>query len=138
MGIEVRPLEASDLPALQAALDKNTFHPGEWQVEHFYNQPPVEGVYQAPVYTEVVESQNGPIAFARYTKTLRISCVWSDPEEYSRNAKAIIVGLVGAVAKARNSGFSEIIVTTSHPKLADFLTNVMKMAKSDSEYLLQL
>jgi hypothetical protein len=138
MAINIRALGANDLPALQAAIDRDKLHPGEWKVEHFYDQPAIENLYQAPVYTQVIENQNGPIAFVRYTKTLRISCVWNDAEDYSRNAKAVILGLANAVKLARGDGYSEIVITTSHPKLADFLTKVMKLTKSDSEYLLQL
>jgi len=125
MPINIRIFTDADIPALQKAIDADTFHPGEWQVDHFTTTP-----------TDVIEDQNGPIAFVRYTKTLRISCVWSDGADISRNARAIIQGLNAAVQKARASGFTEIIITTSHKRLADFFTTVMKMTKSGDEYLL--
>ena len=116
---------------LQKAIDADTFHPGEWKVEHFlplFNQPPVT--------TNIIEDNDGPIAFVRYTKTLRISCVWNDGADTSRNAKAIIFGIKDAVEKARASGFSEIIITTSHPKLAAFFERILKMTRSSDEYTL--
>jgi hypothetical protein len=86
--------------------------------------------------TNVIEDSKGPIAFVRYTKTLRISCVWSDGNDISRNARAIIQGINDAVQKARDSGFSEIIITTNHKKLAVFFEQVIKMTKSGDEYIL--
>jgi hypothetical protein len=131
MTIEIRNLTEDDIPALQKAIEVDTFHPGEWKVEDFLSSPD-----KPPVATNVIEDQNGPIAFVRYTKTLRISCVWNDGADVSRNARAIIQGIHDAVLKARASGFSEIIITTSHSKLATFFERVMKMTKSGDEYLL--
>jgi D-aminopeptidase len=72
----------------------------------------------------------------RYTKTLRISVVWNDGEDNSRNARAIIFGIRNAAEKAVASGFTEIIIATSHPKMRVFLERVMKMTRSGDEYLL--
>lgn len=136
--IDIREFTAEDVPALQGAIDRDTIHPGEWTVEHFYDPDPDPDSteYRAPVTTNVIEDQHGPLAFVRYTKTLRISCVWSDAEDFSRNARAIIHGIKDAVEKARASGFSEIIITTSHPKLAEFFSRVLKMNHSGDEYIL--
>lgn len=124
--IVIRKFTNEDVPALQKAIDADQFHSGEWQVDHF----------TAPTTTNIIEDQHGPIAFVRYTKTLRISCVWNDAADNSRNARAIIQGLRDAVEKARVSGFTEIIITTDHPKLAEFFEKVMKMTRSNGEYLL--
>lgn len=124
--INIRPWSVEDVPALQKAIDADTFHPGEWSVEHF----------TPPVTTSVIEDQDGPIAFVRYTKTLRISCVWNDSSDVRRNARAIVQGINDAVQKARASGYSEIIITTSHSKLATFFERVMKMTRSGNEYVL--
>ena len=134
--MDIREFAAEDVPALQEAIDSDKFHPGEWKVEHFYNPVPDPNVYRAPVSTNVIEDQYGPIAFVRYTKTLRISCVWYDGDDISRNARAIIQGIRDAVTKARACGFSEVIITTSHPKLATFFEDVIKMTKSGDEYVL--
>jgi len=124
--VNIRDFTQEDIPALQKAIDADTFHPGEWQVDHF----------TPPVKTNVIEDSEGPIAFVRYTKTLRISCVWNDTADTRRNARAIIQGLADAVQKARGSGFTEIIITTSHPQLATFFEKIMKMTKSGDEYIL--
>lgn len=134
--IDIRQFTKEDVFALQKAIDADTFHPGEWTVEHFYNPTPDPKKYNPPVMTTIIEDQHGPIAFVRYTKTLRISCVWNDAADNSRNARAIIQGIKDAVEKARASGFSEIIITTDHPKLADFFERILKMTPSSGEYLL--
>lgn len=128
--ISIRELTQEDIPALQSAIDRDKFHPDEWRVDHFL---PGSG---APVVTEIIEDGGGPIAFVRYTKTLRISCVWNDADKGTKNARAIIHGIRAAVLKARESGFSEITITTSHPKLAVFLTRIIGMTKSSDEYIL--
>jgi hypothetical protein len=123
----MRPFNPADIPVLEGAIERDQFHPGEWKVEHF-----TEG----PVSSSVIEDDKGPIVFVRFTKTLRISVVWNDASDTSRNARAIIFGIKDAVDKARASGFTEIIITTSHPKLQVFLERVMKMSRSGDEYLL--
>jgi hypothetical protein len=133
--MDIRDLNPTDLTALQEAIDRDTFHSGEWTKEHFYQQSETS---LPSVYTQVIENKNGPIAFVRYTKTLRISCVWNNTEETSRNAKAIILGIHNAAEMARASGFSEIVITTNYKPLADFFTKVLKMKHSQDEYFLQL
>lgn len=132
MKIRERELTIDDVVPLRGAISRDTFHPGEWEVSHFFSQP------GQPVSSHVIEDEKGPIAFVRFTKTLRISCVWNDGEDFSRNARAIIFGIRKAVERARASGFTEIIITTSHPKLAEFLTRVIGMSKSDGEYLMSV
>jgi hypothetical protein len=127
--LTIRPFTTEDVPDLEKAIAADVFHPGEWKVSDFTSTQP-------PVVTNVISDKAGPIAFVRYTKTLRISCVWNDGTDISRNASAIIQGIQDAVSKARTSGFSEIIITTSHPKLASFLVRIMGMTKSSDEYLL--
>ena len=125
-----RPMTEQDYPALQAAIDRDIFHPGEWKVEHFIHTP------ESPKVSTVIEDSKGPIAFVRFTKTLRICCVWNDETDNSRNARAVIFGVHDAVAMARANGFTEIIIQSDHEKLATFLTEVLKMTKSGSEFLL--
>ena len=127
--IDIRQMTESDKPALQDAITRDVFHPGEWKVEHF-DQP--------NILSQVIEDSQGPIAFVRFTKTLRISCVWNDGENVARNARAIIFGIQKAVERARASGYTEIIITTSHDKLAKFFVKVMKMTRSDNEFILQV
>jgi hypothetical protein len=125
-----RALTEQDIPALQAAITRDTFHQGEWEVNDFIHTP------TSPKVSTVIEDAQGPIAFVCFTKTLRITCVWNDEVENHRNAKAIIFGIRDAVQLARANGFTEIIITTTHDKLATFFTQVMKMKQSGSEFLL--
>jgi len=134
--IGIQDFTADDVAALQKAIDADKFHPGEWKVTDFWNPTPDPEVYNPLVTSEVITDSTGPIAFVRFTKTLRISCIWNDGEDIQRNAKAIIHGIRDAIAKARASGFSEIIITTTHQRLATFFDKVMNMTKSGDEYIL--
>ena len=129
--IQITPFDPKDSPALQTAIDGAVFHPGAWTLADFISDDP-----DRPKVVAVISDQNGPIAYTRYTKLLRVCCVWNDEADYSRNAKAIIFGIKDAVTRARASGFTEIIIQSSNPKLANFLENVLKMKKSDGEFLL--
>lgn len=128
--ITTRALTEQDYPSLQTAIDSGTIHPGEWKVEDFIHTAEV------PKVSTVIEDSQGPIAFVRFTKTLRICCVWNDEVDHHRNARAVIFGIRDAVVMARANGFTEIIIQTSHMKLATFLTEVMKMKQSGSEFTL--
>ena len=127
--IDIKPLQPEDMPALSDAIGRDTFHPGTWTVDDFTTKP------DRPVTVDVIRDQNGPIAFTRYTKSLRICCVWNDDQDNSRNAKAILFGIKDAVEKARASGFSEILIQSDNPKLATFLTRI-GMHESKGEFLL--
>jgi hypothetical protein len=127
--MKTRLFEEGDVEALKAAIARDTFHPGEWKVEHF--QEPTASA-------TVIEDDAGPIVFVRYTASLRISCVWNDETDAKRNAKAIIFGIRQAVEAARANAFTEIIITTNHDKLANFFTQVLKMERSGDEYILAL
>lgn len=138
MGIEIRPFDKTDIPALQAAIDRDTFHPGEWSVKHFYDDPNDPDALKIPKEVTTMSDSKGPIAFVRYTKSLRISCVWNDETDNHRNGRAVLNGLFDAVQKARASGFTEIIITTESEKLATFFEKIMKMKRSKDEFLLQV
>lgn len=138
MGIEIRPFEPTDILALQAAIDRDTFHPGEWSVKHFYDDPADPDALNIPKEVATMSDSRGPIAFVRYTKSLRISCVWNDETDNHRNGRAVLNGLFDAVQKAKASGFTEIIITTESEKLATFFEKIMKMKRSKDEFLLQV
>jgi hypothetical protein len=125
-----RAMTEQDYPALQAAMARDTFHPGEWKVEDFIHTA------ESPKVATVIEDSQGPITFVRFTKTLRICCVWNDEADNSRNARAVIFGIRDAVQLARANGFNEIIIQTNHIKLATFLTKVLKMKQSSGEFIL--
>jgi hypothetical protein len=135
--MKTRALIEQDHPALQAAIDSDTFHPGEWSVDDFIQDSLSENPqHKIPKVCTVVEDSQGPIIFVRFTKTLRICCVWNDEADNHRNARALVFGMRDAVKMARANGFTEIIVQSDHKKLATFLTEVLKMKQSGSEFLL--
>lgn len=125
---KIRPMTKDDFPALQEAINKDTFHPGEWTTDHFADPT---------VFPEVIEDAKGAAVFVRFSKVLRISCVWAESENMGRNARAIIAGLRDAIEQGVKSGYKEIIVTTEHPPLAEFLKK-FGFVQHDTEYLLQL
>jgi hypothetical protein len=132
-----RALAETDHAALQVAIDRDTFHPGTWTIQDFIHDPSSEDEREkVPKVCTVIEDSKGPITYVRFTKTLRICCVWADGTDNQRNARAIIFGVRDAVQVARANGFTEIIIQTDHDKLATFLTDVMKMTKCGNEYLL--
>lgn len=127
--IDIKPIEEKDADDLIQAINQDTFHPGEWKVTDFYD---------GTGFCETVRDENGPIVFVKFTKSLRISVVWADSENHHRNAQAIVLGIKDAVEKARGQGYTEIIIQTNVPKLANFLTRVIGMRKSGDEFLLPL
>ena len=126
--MEMRPMVPTDVPAFEAALEGDKFHPGEWTLEHFADPQ---------VMSSVVEDKKGPVVFVRFSKVLRISTVWSDPENNGRNARAIVAGMKSAIHEAIKSGYKEIIVTTEHAPLAEFLKK-FGFNQQGTEYLLSL
>jgi hypothetical protein len=138
MGIEIRPFDKADIPALQAAIDRDTFHPGEWSVKHFYDDPADPDALKIPKEVTTMSDTQGPIAFVRYTKSLRISCMWNDETDNHRNGRAVLIGIFDAIKKARANGFTEIIITTESEKLATFFEKILKMKRSKDEFLLQV
>ena len=127
--MNIRPFNRlTDVAGLSEAIKKDTLHPGEWKVEHFTDPN---------LYSEVVEDEQGPVIYARFTKTLRISCVWADPDNKQRNFQPAFEGVKDAVDKAKASGFTEVIVLTNHPPLAAFL-KMFGFKEAKGEYLLQI
>jgi hypothetical protein len=125
-------MTAHDYPVLQAAIDRESLHPGNWEVGDFVHTS------ESPKVCTVIEDSQGPIVFVRFTKTLRIGCVWNDSADNHRNGRAIIFGIHDAVRMARANGFNEIIIQSDHEKLATFLTTVLKMKQSGSEFILAI
>jgi hypothetical protein len=39
MSIQTRAMTVQDFPTLQAAIDADKFHPGEWKIDHFLHDP---------------------------------------------------------------------------------------------------
>jgi hypothetical protein len=119
-------LEILDVPFLQRALDQDTF-------EHATaKQYTMDGAY-----SEVYEDEQGPIAILRYTKTLRLVGVWCDNMDFRRNALATIKAIEDATAKAKASGFTDIIFTTESPTLAKFCKK-LGFVESHGQYVKQV
>jgi hypothetical protein len=132
--IEMRPFVPEDEEALQRAIDADSFHPGEWKADYFK---------QPGMMTQVIEDSHGPMAFVlfsggRHDKSLRISCVWGNDRANTRNAKAIIFGIMSAAKQARRGGFTEIVIETKHDKLARFLVRSFGMTRDGDDYILNI
>ena len=119
-----RPLELLDFPMLQRALDQYTY---EHATSPEYTQD--------NVYSEVYEDEEGPIGVLRYSKTLRLVCVWCHNDDKKRNAAATIQSIKDAVAKAKASGYTEIIFNTESPTFANFCVNVLGFKENKGEYI---
>jgi hypothetical protein len=129
--MKLRPIYNTDIPALQAAIDADIFHPaGTWQVEHFRG------------FAELFEDKHGIVVFTRYepeAQRLRIMTVWTTPENKLRNAKAIIFLVRAAGERATRAGFKELIFTTKHPPLAAFCSKALGfIGIGDDQYILKL
>jgi hypothetical protein len=123
-----RPLELTDLPALQGAMDVNKFHPDQ-QAES----------YAGPrMCTKVYEDEKGTIGFLQYTKVLRLRTTWLDNNDHTRNGPSIFQAIADAVELAKKSGFTEILFQTSNPLLARFASDKLGFEESEGEYRLEV
>lgn len=108
--ITTRPLELLDIPLLQRALDQDQF-------EHAtVPQYTMDGAF-----SEVYEDKDGPIGILRYTKTLRLVCVWCDNKDLKRNAVGAAKAVRDAITKAKTNGYTDIIFETESPTLQKFM-----------------
>ena|ERR1035437_8991057 len=122
--ITSRPLEQADLDMLQRALDHDEFEHAD-----------VSAYTKNTAYSEVYEDEVGPIGVLRYTKTLRLMTVWCDNKDRVRNAASVIKAINDAVAKAKASGFTDIIFNTQSPTLAKFCITKLGFEESKGEYV---
>lgn len=124
-----RPIYVKDVPTLQAAIDADKFHPGEWKIEDFMG------------FSELFEDGKGPIVFVNYrpeSPGLRIGTIWVS-EDTHRNARAVVSIVRKASERARDCGFEELRFSTSYDKLANFCTRVLKFKNThDNEYALRI
>lgn len=128
--MQTRAMTEQDFSALQAAITRDAFHQGEWKVSDFIHTP------ESPKMCTVIEDSQGPIAFVRYTKTLRVSCVWNDAVDNHRNARAIIFGILDTVKQARANGFTEVVIEATNESLKHFLIKAVGMKSVDGECVL--
>lgn len=122
--ITSRPLELLDLDMLQRALDQDNYEHAE--VKNYTMDKAASYVY---------EDEKGPIGVLRYTKTLRLVTVWCDNKDRVRNAASIIKAISDAVAKAKASGFTDIIFNTQSPLLAKFCCERLGFEENKGEYI---
>jgi hypothetical protein len=131
--IQSRPFKESDRSGLQSAIDNDKIHPGQWNLDDFIG-----------VVCEVFYDEHGPIVFVIYSldldeSRLRLSTVWVDSNDFKRNGKTIIFGVKQAAARARKSGFKQLIFSTKYEKLATFCTHVLGFRRvADEDYVLDL
>jgi len=104
-----RPLEEKDIPMLEKALDQDTY-------EH--NEP--NDYVMKNAYSVVYEDEQGPIGVLRYTKTLRLVCVWCDNADKRRNAASAVQAVKDAVAQAKANGYTDVTCATESPLLKKF------------------
>lgn len=124
--VSLRPLDEKDLVPLQVALDVNLLHSGE-----------KAALFVLPnVASEVVEDEQGPMGYMRFSKTLRVMFRWVDNEDRARNAKSLFGVFQHVVELAKNSGFTEIVFQTSNPKLAAFCQKNFGFVESAGEQVL--
>jgi hypothetical protein len=74
-------------------------------------------------YSVVYEDEQGPIGVLRYTKTLRLVCVWCDNYDKQRNAAGAVQAVKDAIDQAKANGFVDVICETESESLKRFYVN---------------
>jgi hypothetical protein len=108
--MQSRPLTVFDLPMLQKAMDKNTWHPGQ-KAESYLN---------SYCFSTVYEDEQGPVGVLQYTKVMRLRTQWCDENDKTRNAESIFQAIEDSVKMAKKAGYQEIVFQTDNPALAAF------------------
>jgi hypothetical protein len=90
-----------------------------------------EFMYQEGGITNVYSDEKGPVLFVRASKTLRLFVQFSEDKE--RNGKALIETLPLMVEKAKASGYTELIFSTTNPALSRFCCKHLGFTQSDNE-----
>ena len=122
-----RPLEEKDLPMLQAALDQDTFEHCEAKNYTMDNS-----------YSVVYEDEQGPIGVLRYTKTLRLVCVFCDNDDKRRNAAGATQAVINAVQQAKANGFVDVICETESESLKKFYVNYLGFKEAGKTLVLHI
>ncbi len=122
-----RPLESKDIPMLKQALDQDTFEhcdPEQYTMDH--------------AYSVVYEDGKGPIGVLRYTKTLRLVCVFCDNDDKERNAAGAIRAVGDAIEQAKANGFVDVICETESPSLKKFYVNHLGFKEAGKTLVLHI
>lgn len=104
--------------------------------EHHF-ETPVEFFKATGTVTKIYEDEQGPICFARVTKSLRLDIHFMDNEDNKRNASVLLQGVGPLVEQAKANGFTEIVFTTNVEKLKDFCVNVFKFEVVPDTFVLR-
>jgi hypothetical protein len=89
-------------------------------------------------YSVIYEDEKGPIGILRYTKTLRLVCVFCDNDDKERNAAGAIQAVVDAVAQAKANGFVDVICETESPSLKKFYVNHLGFKEAGKTLVLHI
>jgi hypothetical protein len=111
-GVTIRPMVTEDRDAVETACAASE---GNWELSEF------QEMESHPRYCAVVEDANSPIAFVRFTKSLRVTCLWTNGSDRARNTLATKRGLEEAIALGRANGFTEIVVCAISEDQRQFL-----------------
>jgi hypothetical protein len=123
-----RLMEETDESMLGLSLDADVHHKGT-SVDFFKQNGSI---------TKVYEDKQGPICFARVTKSLRLDIHFLNNGDERRNASVLFQGIKPLVENARANGFAEIVFTTNVEKLKDFCVKVFKFEVVPDTYVLRL
>jgi hypothetical protein len=107
-------------------------------LDEHHHDTPVSFFKQEGTLTKVYEDKQGPICFARVTKSLRLDIHFLDNGDERRNASVLFQGIKPLVENARANGFTEIVFTTNVEKLKDFCVKVFKFEVVPDTYVLRL
>jgi len=107
-------MTAEDTLALALSLARDEHH----------QDTPVEFFTQPHTLTKVYEDEQGPICFARLSKSIRLDIQFMDNEDSKRNASVLIQGIGPLVEQAKADGYTEIVFTTNVKRLKDFCVKV--------------
>jgi hypothetical protein len=109
-----RLMESRDTLGLALSLARDEHH----------LDTPVEFFTQPHTLTKVYEDEQGPICFARLSKSVRLDIQFVDNEDSKRNASVLIQGVGPLVEQAKADGYTEIVFTTNVARLKDFCVKV--------------
>lgn len=106
-------------------------------LDEHHHETTVDFFKQPGTMTKVYEDEQGPICFARATKSLRIDIQFLDNDDRRRNATALAEGFGPLAATAKENGFTEIVFTTNMPDLAKFCVKVFGYEIVSDAYVLR-
>lgn len=107
--ITERFFEDSDLPLLAQSVAPNGI-----------DQDAIETYFRAPgTVASVFGDDEGPVLFVRGSKTLRLELALSLDAGDERKAKVLVEGLARVAEKARQHGFTELVMNCDIPSLRE-------------------